>query len=591
MKQLGTSWCGFDWLWFLAWGLASSLWCLTASGQLGATFDEPGDLARGLEWWRTGSHRALLKVGAMPLPMDLDTLPLYLWERWHGKTFDLVNGDLDGPLPWARAGTLVFWWLLLAYGRLAGRHIAGPWGGRLAVALLACEPCLLAHATLATKDIAVSACLLALVYHFTLGREAGWAKRVALPAAWYGAAVLAKASGLVFGPLCLLVVEGDRLARAFGASRAMPSVEPSRLRRLWRAFAPFRKDLTWIMAGGLALCFLYCGCDWAAEPSFVAWARQLPDGPAARCLVWVAEHLTIFTSAGDGLVRQISHNMRGHDGVYLLGHIDRRAIWYYFPLALTMKLSVPLLVLPLVVAVCRPRALANWACLAAAGLLVYSLNCRVQIGIRLVLPLVVLGIVGLAGALVRAGQAAPNWRRGLMTATACAAMVWTAWGALAVWPYGLCYTNEFWGGTANGYLCLSDSNYDWGQGLKELAAWQRQRHVDRLDVWYFGTDPGLKAPGFHNLPLHALPTRGPADVLDRVRGRYLAVSTTLLHGVYGMFGDVETDTKRAVTFLHTCRPVDRTSTFFIFDFTGQTSLPAGTERVDLGSPIATPFTK
>src|SRR5262249_1879314 len=70
-------------------------------------------------------------------------------------------------------------------------------------------------------------------------------------------------------------------------------------------------------------------------------------------------------------------------------------------------------------------------------------------------------------------------------------LVWTAGGAVVVWPHGLCYTNELWGGTANGYRRLSDSNYDWGQGLPELAAWQRRSGVTALDVWYFGTDPAL----------------------------------------------------------------------------------------------------
>src|SRR5262249_39403848 len=183
--------------------------CLLEAVEVGAAYAEPVYVARGLERWRTGSHAGLMKLGTMPLPVDLDTLPLYLWERWHDTRLD-PERDLERVLPWARAGTLVFWWLLLWYARLAGCLLAGPWGGRLAVALLACEPSLLAHASLATTDIAVSACLLALIYHFRTGRQARWLRRVGVPAFWFAAAVLAKASGLVFGPLCLLVVEMER---------------------------------------------------------------------------------------------------------------------------------------------------------------------------------------------------------------------------------------------------------------------------------------------------------------------------------------------------------------------------------------------
>ena len=123
-----------DALWLLICGIASSAWCLSAGQQLGATFDEPIYVTRGLEAWRTGSHAGLLHLGTMPLPVDVQTLPLLLWERWRGLPFDPA-ADLEQILPVARAGTLVFWWLLLLYGMLAGRTLAGPWAGRLAVAL------------------------------------------------------------------------------------------------------------------------------------------------------------------------------------------------------------------------------------------------------------------------------------------------------------------------------------------------------------------------------------------------------------------------------------------------------------------------
>ncbi|HEV3004544.1 MAG TPA: hypothetical protein VGX78_08780, partial [Pirellulales bacterium] len=200
----------FDAAWFIACLVASSAWCLTAAHELGATFDEPLYLARGLEAWHTGSHAGLMQLGTMPLPVDWDTLAVYVWERWRGAPFDLV-ADFDSILPVARAGTLAFWWLLLGYGWLAARQLAGPWGARLAVAWLSAEPNLLAHASLATTDLAISACLLALVYHWRLGRDRTWPWRVGWPAFWFAAAVLAKASGLVFGPLCMAAVEIHRL--------------------------------------------------------------------------------------------------------------------------------------------------------------------------------------------------------------------------------------------------------------------------------------------------------------------------------------------------------------------------------------------
>src|SRR5436190_21018394 len=105
-----------DPLWFLAWAALSSTWCLTAAARLGPTFDEPIYLERGLNGWREFSHHGLIQLGTMPLPIDVQTLPLYLWETAQGTPISPQN-DLDQVLSWMRAGNLVFWWLLLWYGR------------------------------------------------------------------------------------------------------------------------------------------------------------------------------------------------------------------------------------------------------------------------------------------------------------------------------------------------------------------------------------------------------------------------------------------------------------------------------------------
>src|SRR5205085_2618200 len=119
--------------------------------------------------------------------------------------------------------------------------------------------------------------------------------------------------------------------------------------------------------------FLYCGCDWQPEPSFVAWAHSLPEGTQKQAVVWIADHLRIFSNAGEGIMRQVKHNMHGH-GTYILGRSEPRALWYYFPLTLCIKLSTPLLLVPILLLLLRPRSLLNWACLTAAVLVLFSLT-------------------------------------------------------------------------------------------------------------------------------------------------------------------------------------------------------------------------
>lgn len=553
-------WCKGRFLeggWLLICIVASSYWCVSAAAQLSATFDEPTYVSLGLESWRTGCYKPLLDLGTMPLPPQVQTLPLHLWERWSGITFDPAR-DLGRLLPVARLGTLPFWWLLLVYGWLAGRQMAGVWGGRLAVAFLACEPNLLAHASLATTDIAVTACLVALLYHFRVGRDGPWWKRVLIPAIWFALAVLAKASGLVFGILGLMMVELEyRWA-------SLPEITNGRSRLHMAAAAlrckPFRREMKQICGLGLVAVFCYCGTDGLPSPSFIAWAKQLPDGPLRSGMTWIAEHLLIFSNAGVAIVRQFRHNVQGH-GVFLLDHVARRAIWYYFPLALSIKSPLPLLALPLLlVLVCR-RAFRNWAFLTALALLLFTLLCRVQTGIRLVLPLVSFAVIGVAAALVLARQqlSLSRWRP-LVTASAALSASWLLWASLSVWPHGLCYTNELWGGTENGYRCLSDSNYDWGQGLKELAQWQEAHGVPNLPIVYYGTDTTLAT-----LPMRPLVPGGlqltAEDWPAPAQGQNLAVGASI---VYGSVSEIFPDLKALAKTLRGLEPIDRTMTFFIY---------------------------
>jgi hypothetical protein len=565
-----------DALWLLCWGVLSSAWCLTAAERLSATFDEPTYLRVGLERWRTGSTGGLLRLGTMPLPVDVQTLPLAVWERLRGAPFDAA-ADQPRLLPWARAANLVFWWLLLFYALRAGRSLAGPWAGRLAVAVLACEPSLLAHAALATTDLAVTACLLALVYHFHVGREHDWKRRVGVPALWLAAATLAKASGLVFGVLCLVAVEVQqrfvpRIDLLDVGSRRMDCPSVPQAPGLTHPGVSFRRELIQIVGLALAGVFLYCGSDWQPVNDLVAWAHGLPPGPGARVAVAVAEGLRIFPNAGYAFVRQVAHNVRGH-GVYLLGHTHRRALWYYFPVLLTIKLTVPLLVLTAVLLLRGRPALRNWACAAAGALLLFSVACRVQIGVRFMLPLVALAAVGLCAAAVLALRGTGPRPRRAFAVLLAGGVAWSAAAAVGAWPHGLAYVNELWGGMESGYRVVDDSNYDWGQGLKDLARWQGE-HGGELFVWYFGLDPTADTPPFHPVRLHCpKDVPWPAATLEELAGRRLAVSTTFL------YHPAPTPAVAAdQAYLRSLTPVGRTLTFLIYD------LPPGDLRAARPTP-------
>jgi hypothetical protein len=279
-------------------------------------------------------------------------------------------------------------------------------------------------------------------------------------------------------------------------------------------------------------------------------------------MLWLAENLRIFTNGGEGIVQQFKHNVRGH-GTFILGQSFDRAVWYYFPVLLTIKLTLPLLLTPLLLGLVRPRALLNWALITAGFLLLMTPAFRVQIGLRLVLPLVALAIVGLAAALTTAWQELEiGWRRRLVTALATLALLWPAGELAAGGPHALCHVNEFYGGTWRGYQAVHDANYDWGQGLFDLCDWQEAQGVE-LSIWSFSADPRA-SQWWPVLQLHCLNLECEEDVARQVRGKVLAVSTTLFTSLSPKH--TTPAHRQAVHFLRQERPIGRTITFLIYDF-------------------------
>jgi hypothetical protein len=519
-----------DVLWLVAFGVASSAWCLAAAARVGATFDEPLYVKAGLTHWRTGSNKLLMRAGTMPLSADVQAMPVYLWERARGEPFDPVL-ELHTVLPVFRAANLVFWWLLLAYAMRLGRTFGGAWGGRLAVALVACDPNLLGHAALATTDIALVACMMVLIYHFhhcyTPG--AGWKRRVLVPGLLYGVALSAKASALAFGPQVMLVLGLWNLARAGVLTPPSGSSPRAKIAFWWHATYQFRKDLVAIGCVGMATVFAFCGSDWGAEPTFIKWADKLPDGDLKRVMTPVSRELKIFTNAGEGLMQQIKHNFRGH-GTYLLGQWHPRATPAYFPLALSMKAPLAAVALFLAALVAHPRRFLIPTAGAALILLAFTPNCRVQIGIRFMFPLVVLGYVTVAAAVGGAwadraeGARVRAVPRGLVAALLVAMAGTAAW----VWPHGLSYFNQAWGGPEAGRELLHDSNYDWGQGLPELREWNASHNGgEPLSLWYFGSDVDADRPPLVRKQLSWIPLQGEGDTPRVCATKYLAVSAAL----------------------------------------------------------------
>lgn len=518
-----------DWLWLILCGALSSAWCIASASRLGATFDEPFYLAAGLDYWRHGTFRELLAAGVMPLATHLQTMPLYLTEG-SGREWSLVD-DIGAMLPVARSVTLVFWWVLLFYAYRLAKLCAGSDAARLALVLIAFNPSFLAHASLATTDIALAATILAFTWLFIVGREQRWRWRVALPAVALALAISAKASAIAIGPLIMAAIVLHHIWRSGARSGKLRS--------------GIRDALT-ILVCATVMAVVYCGPG--GGPSFQGTLARMPADHALRPIVELIASLPLFPNGIYALWYQVDHGATGQP-VFIAGIADTAGVWFYLPVLLTIKLPLMLLLLTAGGLAVKPHR-AQQVLLGLAALGTAMLLIRVQTGVRFVLPFLALLVIWIAARLTPALEASrPIVRRKLISA----GVIWAALTAIQAWPDGLRYTNELWGETERGYRYVSDSNYDWGQGLPELAEWQA-RSGDHVSVWYFGTDPRFPQ-------LRRVEPRQSAFSIDSLGQDKLAVSTSLLYGGYVRGGAG----LQLILRLRGSTPIGRTSTFLIYD--------------------------
>jgi len=502
----------------LATALITTLWITGSSRRLSATFDEPVYLRCGLDCWANQTHKPLMRLGTMPLPVDVETFPLHLWHWWHQTTPDWES-DFGWMLTVARTTALLFWWNLLWQCWRLGRDLAGPWCGFWVLAAVALEPNLMGHAALATTDIAVTGCMLATLVEYLRHRQAPSRLQWWKVALWWALSLFAKASSLVFVPILVFSAEAPGLWemwRLHGASREL-------------ARAYWIKLKGWMALGftALGVVFLLVGTDFQRERTFVEWADSLKPGSGRDAMAWLADHLRIFTNAGEGLAQQIKHNMRGHPS-YLLGVEHPKAVWFHFPVLLLIKLPLWFFVL-LPFTVWR-QIRSPWVPgLVACGLLLaFSINCRVQIGLRLVFPLVVMLMV------VTGVSMAAWWRdSGRRWGPALASLALLGLGGWTMahqFPDGLRHINPLWADETRPQTLVSDSNYDWGQGLFDLA--EQVEHDADHPIWvaYWGGDPRVDRDPFRRLVPAAQGITDEASLEKWLAGKTVAVSATILNG-------------------------------------------------------------
>ena len=412
------------------------------------TSDEPAHVACGLEWLDKGrytwepQHPPLARVAAALGPYLLGA-----HSQWgdrstlNGMTYEgvriLYSGNrYDLSLALARLGVLPFFWLASLVVYEWGRRYFDRAIAAMAVCLFTFTPPVLAHAGLATTDMALTAFLGAAFLAGVLWTEEPTPARAAIFGLCGGLAALAKFSSLVFFPAAAGLTLLWYIARERPAGAVL--------------FRTTRRRLPSLALAALVCCLVvWAGYRFSVgKVSFANLALPAPEFFA-------------------GLQQVQHHSSVGHAS-FLLGQRGRYGWWYFFPVALGVKSPLALLILlavGIVLLVRKQDSLRNgWMPAAfAAGILAVGMTSSINIGVRHVLPVYLsFSLLASAGARWMLEQ-----RRaiGIAAGVLCA---WLAASSLISHPDYLPYFNELAGSHPENILV--DSDLDWGQDLKRLAA-------------------------------------------------------------------------------------------------------------------------
>jgi hypothetical protein len=396
-----------------------------------------------------------------------------------------------------------------------------------ALTLLVFEPNIIAHGSLVTTDMAVSAGFFAAVYALYRYRKNPSAIRFLVLGAAIGLTLAAKHSGIFIIPVLFLLLIPD-----FLLCRRLEN-QTSLKRQIIRDTAAFAGAILiglvflWACYGFNARALPQTGGETILAEVF---PPQTPEGKPPSALRQTLKTMTgVFPESYTvGMADVLSSSSRP---MYLLGKVYPTGRWFYFPAAFLIKTSIALLVLLaaglLTFKLYRERG-REMLFLLVPSLVFFgiSLLSKMNIGVRHILP--VYGffiIIAAAGgcALSRKHKIA-GWGLILLLFAHAATAFQTA-------PNYLAFSNIFWGGTNNTYRLLTDSNVEWGQNLKLVNEYLRSENIN--DCWFANFGGGELAR--RALPCRLMPgsydwnaTEEPVDPIPGVIEGTILLSVAVL---------------------------------------------------------------
>jgi hypothetical protein len=454
------------------------------------TYDEQYHLERGLSFWNRSIAAKGLLLNDPPLGEGLLALPMLATNLLEGRAPDDPRlYDATGRAERVSAGVAAWgsamFLAAVGLGFAWCRRLYGARAAWLVAALLVLDPNFAAHAPIASLDVLgatgiVAACFLVWRYFErpTPGRLLGMGVGI-------GAALMLKHTAM---PLPLLVLASAALwwvVRPWRAGEAWAS---------WRSALPGRVAALAAL-GPVVVLTIWALTLFDVSPPISpivsdSRARTIPDppGPSRQLRLELERSLHLHDPWPAGIYLRalrvaLWHGSVGHEAL-LFGERRMTGWWYYYPAVATFKVPIGVAAVFLLALLSLRRAPPRWA---EWGLLIplavwaaFLMNNPINIGFRHFLPAYALLLMLAGRSVAGAGR--------LGAAAAWSAVAAAGLHAASYHPDYLSYVNF---PRRKPHLSISDSNLDWGQGLKQVRDWLDAHPQRGRTVWlfYFG-DPG-----------------------------------------------------------------------------------------------------
>src|ERR1700689_3960796 len=399
---------------------------------------------------------------------------------------------------------------------LMGSQLFGQSAGLLALLLVVFEPNVLANSDLVTTDVGVACFFLATIYCFYRYARQPSVVGLLLTGLAAGLKLSAKHSGILLAPMLL----GLTLLEMACAERG--------LRKRMAGTVLVRRAATVVVA--VVVLWAFYGFRYAARPAGLGMNPTLNQyaAPLTGVNSWVIGHVAHWRLLPESYLMGMTdiHYAAQQYAIFLLGHNYPHGVWWYFPVALSVKTTLGLIGLVVLAGFAlisrrlRHRRELAYLVVPGAIYLTAAILSRMNIGTRHVLFLYPLAALLAAAGLTALAQHSRRW-------------IWIGGGlvachvvsAMAGFPAEMAYGNEAWGGAATTHKSLSDPRLDWAQQLPHLKQWVDAHPGE--ECWFpYSAYPELR-PQAYGIPCHPLPTAQteweflPVEVPETIHGNIL----------------------------------------------------------------------